>query len=110
MNRIKLLREEFKLSQEELALRLDLSKGVISMYENEARKPSYEVLLKLSEIFNCSIDYIVGNSNERNSNDFNADLIKIGLSLKDYTPPTEEQKKQIEEFAKYVLKDNKKEK
>ena len=42
-------------------------------------------------------------------NEFDADLLKIGLSLKDYNPPTPEQEKQIEEFAKYVLKDNKKE-
>ncbi len=68
MNRIKLLREEKRMSQEELASKLELSKGIISMYENESRKPSYEVLIKLSEIFNCSIDYIVGNSNEKTSN------------------------------------------
>ena len=28
--------------------------------------------------------------------------------MKNYNPPTEEQKKQIEDFAKFVLKDNKK--
>ena len=68
MNRIKLLREEKGMSQKELATKLSLSEGSISLYENESRKPSYEVLIKLSEIFNCSIDYIVGNSNEKNSN------------------------------------------
>lgn len=68
MNRIKLLREENGMSQKELATKLSLSEGSISLYENESRKPSYEVLIKLSEIFNCSIDYIVGNSNEKNSN------------------------------------------
>ena len=109
MNRIKLLREELQMSQKELALKMGLSEGSISLYEKEERKPSYEVLLKLSEIFSCSIDYIVGNSDDRNTENFNTDLLRIGLSMKDYTPPTEEQKKQIEDFARFVLKDNKKE-
>ncbi len=59
MNRIKLLREENHITQEELAKKLELSKGIISLYEKEDRKPSLEILLKLSEIFNCSIDYLL---------------------------------------------------
>ena len=51
MNRIKQLREENNITQEELAKKLDLSsKGIVSMYEKEDRKPSLEVLIKLSEI------------------------------------------------------------
>ena len=68
MNRIKMLREEKHLTQQELADKLNSAKSTIGMYENGNRKPSYEVLIKLSEIFSCSIDYIVGTSNERNSN------------------------------------------
>ena len=68
MNRIKMLREEKHLTQQELADKLNSAKSTIGMYENGNRKPSYEVLIKLSEIFDCSIDYIVGTSNERNSN------------------------------------------
>lgn len=105
MNRIKILREEFKISQEELAKKLDLSKGIISMYENESRKPSYEVLLKLSEIFNCSIDYIVGISNER-TNEINiaqsGGLDTEGLSDEEL----EEVKKQIE-YMKWKKNNNK---
>lgn len=109
MNRIKLLREEFKISQEELAEKLELSKGIISLYETESRKPSYEVLIKLSKIFNCSIDYIMGISDVRNSdNDFDFDKLRIGLSTKDYTNISDTQLKQIEDFARFVLKDNKK--
>ena len=107
MNRIKLLREELNLTQQELADKLDSAKSTVAMYENESRKPSYEVLIKLSEIFGCSIDYIIGISNDRN-NELNSNLLKIGLDMKNYNPPTEEQKKQIEDFAKFVLKDNKK--
>ena len=109
MNRIKLLREEFKMSQKELALKTGVTEGSISLYEKGDRKPSYEVLIKLSEIFGCSIDYIIGISNDRNSDKLDSNLLKIGLDMKNYNPPTEEQKKQIEDFARFVLKDNKKE-
>lgn len=67
MNRIKQLREENKITQEELAKRLNLtSKGIVSMYEKGDRKPSLEILVKLSEIFNCSIDYLLGKSDIKN--------------------------------------------
>lgn len=66
MNRIKTLREELKMTQQELANKLDGAKSTIAMYENETRKPSLEVLVSLSEIFNCSIDYILCKSDIRN--------------------------------------------
>lgn len=62
MNRIKILREEFGFTQQDLANKLECSKSVIGLYESETRKPSMEVLLKLSDIFNCSIDYLLGKS------------------------------------------------
>lgn len=63
MNRIKTLREEFGYTQQDLANKLNSSKSVIGLYENETRKPSLEILLKLSEVFNCSIDYLLGKTN-----------------------------------------------
>ena len=46
MNRIKILREEFNFTQQDLADRLECSKSVIGLYESETRKPSLEILLK----------------------------------------------------------------
>lgn len=66
MNRIKKLREEFGYTQQDLAEKLNSSKSVIGLYESETRKPSMEVLIKLSEIFNCSIDYILCKSDIKN--------------------------------------------
>ena len=69
VNRIKQLREEQKLTQQELADKLKCSKSIIGLYESEIRKPSLEVLVKLSEIFNCSIDYILCKTDIRNIED-----------------------------------------
>lgn len=59
MNRIKQLREDFGYTQQELADRINGAKSTVAMYENETRKPSLEILVKLSEIFDCSIDYLL---------------------------------------------------
>ncbi len=113
MNRIKLLREEFNYTQQDLANKLQSSKSVIGLYESETRKPSLEILVKLSEIFNCSIDYILGKSDIRNPEKQEEDplgLAKIGFNMKDYNPPTETQKEQIKSLIEVIMKDNKKDK
>lgn len=66
MNRIKKLREELGYTQQDLADRLQSSKSVIGLYESETRKPSMEILIKLSEIFSCSIDYLLCKTDIRN--------------------------------------------
>jgi hypothetical protein len=69
-----------------------------------------ETILKLSEYFNVSTDYLLGKSDISNPENIDTDKINIGLSSKDYNPPTKEQQEKIEEFAKFVLKDNLKKK
>lgn len=80
MNRIRKLREEFGYTQQDLANRLDSSKGVIGLYESETRKPSLEVLVKLSEIFNCSIDYLLGKSDIRNPEKIDENKLNVAFS------------------------------
>lgn len=104
MNRLKLLREEKSLSQPDIANFLGVSVPAYSYYENEKRDIPTEYLIKLADYFDVSIDYILGKTDTRDIID--SDKIRIGLSTKDYANITKEQQKQIEEFAKYVLKDN----
>ena len=65
MIRIKQLRGELGYTQQELADKLKKAKSTIAMYENETRKPSLKVLKQLSNIFGCSVDYILGISEKR---------------------------------------------
>ena len=80
MNRIKKLREENGITQEDLAKRLDMSKGIISLYEKDERKPSLEVLVKLSEIFDCSIDYLLCKTDIRKQRKIELDDIDIAFA------------------------------
>ena len=59
MNRIKQLREENKWTQLELSQKINCAMSSIAMYEKEERKPSLEALIKLSNAFDCSIDYLL---------------------------------------------------
>ena len=65
--RIELERMRLGLNQIELAKKLNLSSSAsISQYESGDRIPSDDIKLKMCEIFNCSLDYLMGKSNIRN--------------------------------------------
>ncbi len=64
-NRIKLLRMEKRLTQKQLANRLNVSKGIVSAYETGSRFPSYDILVKLALIFKCTTDYLLGLEKKR---------------------------------------------
>lgn len=66
MNRIKELRRELDLTQAQLAEKLKVSPRSVGFYESGDRDPDTETLKQLSEIFDCSIDYILCNTNVRN--------------------------------------------
>lgn len=54
------LRKRDKLSQQELALKLGVSRSVVGMYETDQRMPSFEVLEAIADTFNVNIDFLVG--------------------------------------------------
>lgn len=58
--RLKKLRLENKMTQEELAKQLNLSKVTISCYENNSRTPSLETLLLICDIFNVDLPTLIG--------------------------------------------------
>lgn len=57
--KLALLRKEKNITQEELADVLGVSRQSISKWEQDRAFPETEKLIKLSEIYNCSIDYLL---------------------------------------------------
>lgn len=53
------LRKMSHISQEELAEKLDVSRQAISKWESNDCYPETEKLLKICELFNCSMDAIL---------------------------------------------------
>ena len=64
--RIKELRIENSLTQKELADFLNLTPKMISFYELGQRTPPSDIIIKLSEKFGVSTDYLLGKTNFRN--------------------------------------------
>lgn len=60
MNRIKEIRQEKKLSQKDLAKKLNISQQAISLYEKGDREPKLETWQKLADFFDVPISYLQG--------------------------------------------------
>ena len=103
MNRIKILREELNITQQELADKLNGAKSTIAMYEKGDRKPSMEVLIKLSEIFDCSIDYLLGKSDIRNPEELK-NIPHANSGGLDTTGLDEEDLKELQKQVDYIKK------
>ncbi len=60
--RLKSARKRLKLTQEDLASRVNTTKGTISNYENGHSTPSNEMLVLLSNCLEITTDYLLGKS------------------------------------------------
>lgn len=59
MKGLKQIRKLNKLSQMKVAMDLNISREALSHYENGKREPSIQLLNKMSDYFNVSIDYLI---------------------------------------------------
>ena len=59
---LRLIRKQKKLNQLKVALDLNISREALSHYENGKRSPDVQMLRRLSNYFNVSIDFIVNGS------------------------------------------------
>jgi transcriptional regulator with XRE-family HTH domain len=62
--RIKKCRQDNKLSQEELAHKLDMKRSNVANYEAGRVVPPGSALLEMSEIFNVTTDYLLGSTSD----------------------------------------------
>ena len=61
-DKVKELRTSKNLTQEQLAKRLGITRAAISAYESGIRTPSYDLLSKIANIFNITIDSLLGDT------------------------------------------------
>ncbi len=78
---LKKIRQDNNLTQEELAKKIYTSRSNIANYENNKNMPSVDMLEKLSKLFNCSMDYLMGITSYKNpKEDLEKELYKLDLS------------------------------
>lgn len=105
--RLQALRRSNNMTQVKLAELLGVSKGTVAMWETGQRKPNYEMLEKLSDIFDRTIDYIIGHS-DNDSPPMMTERDQVQLVIMD----TEDELKEIfldycalDEFGKTTVMD-----
>ncbi len=79
--RIRDLRRESNLTADELGKIVGVSRFSVSNWETGRNQPNNDILFKLSEYFNCSIDYLLGRTDQRRpAENITADDFTIAFS------------------------------
>ncbi|MGG3210594.1 helix-turn-helix transcriptional regulator [Geobacillus stearothermophilus] len=99
-DRLRKLRQEKKLTQEELGKKINVTKVSISGYENGNRTPDTETLQKLADFFNVTTDYLLGRTDDPTppeQDDIPEELKdpKLGLFFKELAEAPEERREQL---------------
>ena len=93
--RIRKLRKQQQLTQEELALELGISRSTLGMYETGKREPDFKTLEKIADYFNVDMNYLTGYSDDPH------DWEKIGNEEGIYPPKDYEGS--YEDFVKFKM-------
>lgn len=101
MTRMKALRLEKGLSQQAVADCLGITQQAYANYERMARQADYETLKNLSDIFNCSIDYLLGKTDNPASIDDQLANEKFAL-FGEVHDLTDEEKQRVLDFIKFT--------
>ncbi len=105
--RLNALLEEHNMTQTQLAKMIGTSNVTICRYSTSERVPRLDVVAKIASVFNVSIDYLLGNSENKNlkSSDVDSDveIAMIIKSLYDLDKNSHLSKKQIELIKRLLL-------
>lgn len=81
------LRKENSLTQKQLASKVNIPETTYQAYEQGRTEPSIEVMIKLANVLECSVDYLIGRATA-------LDIVNITTDL------TGQQKELINNFEK----------
>ena len=98
--RLKTLRKQAQLTQVDVAEKLGISQPAYASWERGIKKPTQENLVKIAQILNVSVDYLVGNSDYTEDKLDNIELL-FRMNSKGLTDEEKEIfKKELIEFMK----------
>lgn len=103
--RLKELRIEKGLTQEELAMRVGTSKPVISRYESMERTPKVTMAFRLSEALDVGLPYLLGETDDRTLKKLNEPTLTATPAppIPGFDELTEENKKIVEQYIDFLL-------
>ena len=107
MSNIKHARIHKGLTQEQVATKLNTSRAAVSMYETGKLEANYSVLIKLSNLYGVSIDYLLGNIDDSQTTSNSLTIIQAKelwlSSLHDFDRTLVESVLRLDEKHKYQV-------
>ena len=106
--RLKLLREQNTVTQDELSKHLGVGRPTIAGYETKGKQPSFELLEKIADFFDVSIDYLLGRTDVKSSSELSVEedldgysiSNKISKEINELSPESQEELKKLIELYK----------
>lgn len=100
--RIKELRQNKKLTQEEFGKIFGIVKSTVSMYESGKSTPDDELKKKIANYFNVTLDYLMGVTDIKNSYiDTNPKIVEANEKI-DVTDLSEDAIRQVKEYIEFI--------
>ncbi len=84
-SRLRELRENRALRQEDLGKLFTVGKSAVSQWENDIRVPDINIIVQLAKYFGCSIDYLFGLSNDVFYTHNRSNIVKLPILGKIHT-------------------------
>lgn len=100
-NRFVELCQKNRLSPSQAATLMGFSRSSVSMWKRNGYTPRYEILLKIANFFNVSVDYLLGDE------DSETDIIKFALWGGDAEIVDEEMLEDVKDFARMLAEKKK---
>lgn len=90
--RIKHFRELKSMTQEDLAIALNVSRQTISSWEIDRTEPNMGTVEKLCNLFGCTLEQLIGNVDTKSINEYSPDQLDVLLM---YNKLNDDQKKSV---------------
>lgn len=111
--RIKLRRKNMRLTQSELAKRINVSPQVVSNWERSYTTPSSEDIKRLAEALDCTADFLLGNTDDPDTvtpeEEFNSFISDPDLQVwyQELPKSSEEELRQLKDIWEVIKKEKK---
>ena len=101
-DRLKSLRKQANLTQQELADKLQITRSALSLYETKKREPDNATIETFADFFNVTTDYLFGRVDKPNQ------TRELPQTVAPYLPEgfdelSPEAKKEVLDFIDYVM-------
>lgn len=106
LQNLKKIRESRKITQTKLAIDLEVTQELISRYESGTAFPQPNRLIQLAEYFNCSVDYLLGITDDTRSFKSITNIKEISKQseiINKYSSLSKEKQQFVNEFLTFLL-------